>query len=182
MSRDEQERENLLRDAVAYVTRAEYRPVDAGAIFLGRRANGTLSIYLDQDAAQQQDPVWHFNAQGELRRAFWNGQLYKAEQHQLVKMTRVRTDNETELRAEQLSGDEQAVLLERVRHDITTVITALQTATTQVVGELESVEPCLSVSNQSATSFISPLAAKFGVLLQELIAKPLIIAASPGVN
>jgi hypothetical protein len=93
MARETHEREDLLRDAVALVPRVMLRVRMRGRsvdVFAGYRGE-SLSLYFDDD------PVYHFNGLGELRRAYVDGRLIKAERGQLVSLVRKRTESETVL-------------------------------------------------------------------------------------
>lgn len=85
MAQAPQDREDLLRDATAFSVRLQLRVEIGGepiCVFAGFRANGAASVYLDQD------PVYHFNASVQLRRAFVDGKLIKAERGQLITLDR----------------------------------------------------------------------------------------------
>ncbi|HEX3599001.1 MAG TPA: hypothetical protein VHU84_02590, partial [Lacipirellulaceae bacterium] len=77
MSREESQREDLIREATALVERIEISfdasvsndPDSPQQVIIGFRANGALSIFFGED------PVYQFNSAGDLRRAYWNGQL-----------------------------------------------------------------------------------------------------------
>jgi hypothetical protein len=108
MAREESDREDLLRDATALVERIEFAPTgtsDGAHVFAGFRADGALSIYFGAD------PVYHFNSGGELRRAFCDGWLIKAEAGRLVAMERKRQEHEVQLLSRELSDDAQAAFL-----------------------------------------------------------------------
>ena len=85
MARESHDREDLLRDATAYVSRMQLA-VDLGngtvEVFAGFHSTGAFSLYFNQD------PVYHFNRSGELRRAFVDDELIKAEAGSLVGMRR----------------------------------------------------------------------------------------------
>lgn len=109
MARHEQDREDLMREATALVERVELvSPEHGEPIVLGVRRDGCLSIYLSAEKAV------HFNTQAELRRAFVHGQLWKAEQHRLVTLTRHRTDNQVQLLRRDLSDAAQRDFLKAV--------------------------------------------------------------------
>ncbi len=116
MAREEHEREDLLRDAVALVERAQWCTVDGREVFLGFRKNGGLSVYFDQD------PVYHFTSDRQLRRAFVDNQLIKAEEHRLVEMHRERPGGEVQLVSRML--DEAAT--EQFLRDLRTALIALR--------------------------------------------------------
>ena len=72
MARDEADREDLVKEAVAYVVRGEFTlPNWEQPVFIGFRANGNFSFYFGSE------PVYQFDARGRLRRAFLNGKLYR---------------------------------------------------------------------------------------------------------
>jgi hypothetical protein len=74
MARLAQDREDLLREATALVPRVMLRMPMCGAtceVFAGFRA-GAASLYFGAD------PVYHFNSEGELRRAFVGDHVIKA--------------------------------------------------------------------------------------------------------
>jgi hypothetical protein len=101
MARDTHEREDLLRDAIALVPRVMLRVKLGGRnvdVFAGFRGE-SLSLYFGDD------PVYHFNDRGELRRAFVDGRLIKAENGRLVSLERKRGDTETVLER-QVGGEE----------------------------------------------------------------------------
>lgn len=106
MAREEEDREDLLREATALVERIELRlPDETETIVAGFRRNGAASLFFGAD------PVYQFNAMGELRRAYVGGKLYKAERGTLVQLTRVRTADETQLVHRDLAAAETQVLL-----------------------------------------------------------------------
>lgn len=104
MARESHDREDLLRDATAYSTRIQFI-ADLGEgpleIFAGFHRTGAFSFYFDQD------PVYHFNRSGQLRRAFADEVLIKAEAGQLVQLSRQRAEGEVALVRQVLSLDEQ---------------------------------------------------------------------------
>jgi len=101
MARASQDREDLLRDATAFATRVQLK-VPSGersrVVFAGFRMGGAMSIYFDQD------PVYHFNTAGHLRRAFVNDDLVKAERGRLVCLRRQRHEERHEERSESESA------------------------------------------------------------------------------
>jgi hypothetical protein len=89
------DREDLLREATALVERVELSlPADAldtNSVVAGFRKDGALSIFF------RADPVYQFNAAGELRRAYCDGLLYKAVRGALVSLERVRAKDAVQL-------------------------------------------------------------------------------------
>jgi hypothetical protein len=103
MAQEESPREDLLREAVALVERVELVLTDASDskhIVAGFRAEGGLSIYFGSD------PAYHFNSCGQLRRAFRDGLLLKAEKCRLVSLDRRRQESEVQLVRHELREDE----------------------------------------------------------------------------
>ena len=132
MARELHEREDLLRDAVALVPRVMLRVRLRGRsvdVFAGYRGE-SLSLYFDDD------PVYHFNDVGELRRAFVNGRLIKAESGQLVSLVRRRAESETVL--ERQAGGEESdsrlvVELSAILHELAAEIS---TNRLEIVGQI----------------------------------------------
>jgi hypothetical protein len=110
MARQEQDREDLLRDATALVERVELRVAGYEVpVVVGFRRDGCASIYIGQD------PAYHFNTAGELRRAFVDGRLYKAERGRLASLVRQRTDSEVQLLRSDLTDIEAANFCKAMR-------------------------------------------------------------------
>lgn len=109
MARHEHDREDLMVEATALVERVEVSAASRGdSIILGVRRDGCLSAYLRGDEA------YHFNSASELRRAYKDGRLIKAEQGKLVSLTRHRTNGEVQLLRRELADDEQTALLQNL--------------------------------------------------------------------
>jgi hypothetical protein len=116
VARRVESKENLLRDARALTPRVLLRiPLDGAEVeVLAGFRGDSLSLYFGED------PVYHFNAAGELRRAYAEEQLIKAEAGRLVFMRRVARDDETvlERRATDAAAEQQffAEMQRRVEH------------------------------------------------------------------
>ncbi len=109
MARVEQDREDLLREATRLLPRGEFLLAGRGeGVFVGFRPQGGPSFYFGPDE------VYQFNAAGQLRRAYLQGALYKAQGGQLVRMVRRRTPQQTQLLSRVLSREETESLLERM--------------------------------------------------------------------
>ena len=121
MAREIHQREDLLRDARALVPRVmitlqiDGRPVQ---LFAGFRGDA-LSLYFDED------PVFHFNAQGMLRRAFIEGRLLKAERARLVALDRRRAEGQVQLTRDEFDNGRQQALLADLRRRLHQVRVAL---------------------------------------------------------
>jgi hypothetical protein len=133
MARQESDREDLLRDAIALVERVELAPAEAGfaqRVVAGFRSDGAMSIYFGSDAAYQ------FNTAHELRRAFREDRLFKAVRGRLVSLERVRQQNEVQLLRRELSDAEQAAFLARLREMLSRVAADIDAGRFTVIGQV----------------------------------------------
>ncbi len=111
MARYTEDREDLLREATALVPRVMLRVGLEGRVvevFAGFRNGDALSIYFDSD------PVLHFNSRGELRRAFADGCILKAEHGKLVSWKPRRTATSVTMARHELSATEEEQFGERM--------------------------------------------------------------------
>ena len=115
MAHHESDREDLLREATALVERIELVPSSSTSkaaetpIVAGFRADGALSVFFGED------PVYQFNAAGELRRAYCDGLLLMAVRGRLVSLQRLRSANEVQLVRHELTDAEQNDFLAAMR-------------------------------------------------------------------
>ncbi|MFN0054544.1 MAG: hypothetical protein ACKV0T_20405 [Planctomycetales bacterium] len=110
MARNETDREDLIREATALVQRGEWRvPGEAEPVVAGFHRDGRLSVYFGAD------PVFHFEPDGSLRRAFFQGDLYRSQGSTLARLRRRRTETTSELQRHDLEGDELSDLLAAMR-------------------------------------------------------------------
>ena len=109
MARQEQEREDLLREATGLVRRAELCCGRfAEPVVVGFRRDGSGSIFLGAD------PVYQFNAGGQLRRAYKDGLLIKAERGKLASLDRQRRQRQVQLLRRDLDESATAALLAEI--------------------------------------------------------------------
>jgi hypothetical protein len=131
MARAESDREDLLREATALVERAELRiPAEQEPVTVGFRRDGALGIYFGAD------PVYQFNAAGQLRRAYVGGLLYKAESGRLVALRRERTAAEVILRRHDLDIAETARFLQSMGERLSRLLSALEGKEYDLLGEV----------------------------------------------
>jgi hypothetical protein len=161
MARQQSDREDLLREATALRQRAELAlPGSDEPLTFGFRQDGALSLFFGAD------PVYQFNAAGQLRRIYAGGLLYKAELGRLVRLTRERTESEVALVRHELSDAETAVLLADLARRIDDLRQTLAVGSYQVLGQVP------------ADADLVPL---LGAKLAELPLPP-VIAARPNVG
>jgi hypothetical protein len=133
MARDESNREDLLREATALAERVEFIPNGATAdehIVAGFRRSGALSIFFGED------PVYQFNAEGELRRAYSEGKLLKADRGRLVALQRVRTQNEVQLIRHKLDETDSNQFLAQMANHLQAFAALIDTNTFDVAGQV----------------------------------------------
>lgn len=85
MARQEQDREDLIGEATALVERVEFTFGSEDPVIVGFRNIGCGSVFFGGE------PVYQFNTQKELRRAYFEGRLYKAQARRLISLDRQRT-------------------------------------------------------------------------------------------
>jgi hypothetical protein len=81
MAIEERDREDLLRDGKMMPLRGETK-IDGKAVVVGFRKGVQMSLYCGAD------PVFQFNADHQLRRVFFDGQRYAAQNGKLVLLIR----------------------------------------------------------------------------------------------
>ncbi|MCP4815817.1 MAG: hypothetical protein GY888_25155 [Planctomycetaceae bacterium] len=140
MSEQEPAREDLIRTATALTERIELQVegFDALLVIGFRRSSG--SIYVGED------PVYHFNGTGELRRAHWQGKLVKAETGKLVALRRQRAPGQANLLRHEWNAAETAAFLEQLEQCLERLRSALEQqqyrVTRQVPADQDLVAQC----------------------------------------
>jgi hypothetical protein len=121
VARIELDREDLMRDAAALRQRVELL-VDGFSepVFAGFKSNGSLSVYIGQD------PVYQFDRDGRLRRAYAAGLLYRTQGTTLATLRRERTETETVLVRRDLSVAQCEAFLAEMRDTLGSLLESLQ--------------------------------------------------------
>jgi len=132
---EEEPREDLLREATALVRRGVWGSPTTGGrpgsqIVAGFRRNGALSLFFDES------PVYQFNPAGELRRAYVDGLLYKADRGRLVQMRRERAERQTTLVSRPLADEEQSALLAEAEARISAFFQTLEANQLSRIGQV----------------------------------------------
>lgn len=131
MAQEELDREDLLAEATALARRAAFRSkADSREIVAGFRRGGGLSLYFGQD------PALHFNSAGQLRRAFAEGLLYKAQAGTLVALRRLRTPSQVQLQSRSLLADEVLQFCQAVDRRLAHLADGLASGLVQVAGQV----------------------------------------------
>lgn len=127
MARNEADREDLMREAVALTERVElFVPGFEELITIGFRSNGAMSIFVGQD------PVYQFDPSGRLRRAFVDGFLYRSQHSGLARLERVRNESEVQLLRCDLSLSECAAFRQAMKDTLSRILSQLQEKTVRV--------------------------------------------------
>ena len=138
MARHEEDKEDLMREATALVQRVELTlPATGETCVIGFRRDGAASVFFGAD------PVLQFNKTLELRRAFCEGKLVKAEQGRLVWLERVRTETEVQLRRREFTADEQRSFVETAQLRLSDLRQQVAIAETQVLRQIPEGEDVL---------------------------------------
>ena len=103
MASEQHPKEDLMRDATALVQRIKFSLPTGDSIVVGFRsqdaADGTASFFFGDD------PVYQFNENYHLRRGYVGG-IIKADQGGLVRLSKVRTGAQVEMRRYEFSSAE----------------------------------------------------------------------------
>lgn len=132
MARITRDRENLLLEATALVPRVMLAMDIRGQrceVFAGLRGN-SLSIYFGAS------PVYHFNAAGELRRAYVDECLIKAESGQLIGSIRQRSAEQVVLASKLLSVEETDRFLTELADRLADLRDNLNRSAVEVIGQV----------------------------------------------
>ena len=127
MARNEADREDLMREAVALTERVElFVPGFEELITIGFRSNSAMSIFVGQD------PVYQFDPSGRLRRAFVGGFLFRSQHSALARLERVRNESEVQLLRYDLSPSECAAFQQVMKDTLHRILSQLQEKTVRV--------------------------------------------------
>ncbi len=129
MARKEADREDLMNEARAFVRRAMWRLADGTELFAGFREDGRFSVFLGQD------PCYHFDTLGRLRRSYAGGFLYRTQGSRLARLSRVRTEKTTILRRRDLSASETTKFLQEMASDLGRIREELSSQSAQLLAE-----------------------------------------------
>ena len=127
MARNESDREDMMAEAVSLVRRIECRSeLFSEPIVAGFNVQGWMFLYIGSD------PMYRFDDQGRLRRAFVDCRLYRTQGHTLAVMDRQRTFDagepvETTLVRQDLSAVELEVFRLRMHSNLNNVSECLRT-------------------------------------------------------
>jgi hypothetical protein len=131
MARHEADREDLMAEATALRERVELAlPDEAEHTIAGFREGGRFSLYFGFD------PVFHFDTDGALRRAFLGGDLYRSQAQTLARLTRTRAGSALNLVRHDLGAGELETFLATMRERLDRLLTALRSGAALVVQQI----------------------------------------------
>ena len=149
MPRREAEREDLMAEATALRERVELQvPGQPEHVVAGFHDDGRFSIYFGGD------PVFHFDAEGRLRRAFVAGRLYRSQAQTLARLTRVRTDHAVHLERHDLDPRELEAFWAQVQQHLAGFLAALEEHSARVV---QQVPPGIDLTAKIIPALLSAL-------------------------
>jgi hypothetical protein len=128
MAKNEADREDLIREAAALTERAELQSVSFSEIItVGYRTTGAFSVFIGQD------PVYQFDPDYRLRRAYENGFLFRSHETTLARMIRQRTEVQTLLIRSDLLPEELAAFRSKMLNQLQTLLSDLDTGQTSII-------------------------------------------------
>lgn len=131
MAKQEVDREDILREATALVNRVELKVLgraDGDHIVFGFRECGSLAVYFGSE------PVYQFNVNQALRRAYHQGCLLKAVDCLLVSMRRERHDRKLQWISTSWDDEKTREFVGQVCRDMSQLVIAIETGEVQVIG------------------------------------------------
>jgi hypothetical protein len=152
MARITHDREDLLREATALTPRVVLAMDIEGErceVFAGFRGE-SLSIYFGPS------PVYHFNATGELRRAFLDDGLIKAESGQLICLVRERSAPQVVLASTPLSAEESGKFLDQMSNRLSDLRCHLSRREFEIIGQVPDDSDAVSRLTQWLTDWPGP--------------------------
>lgn len=139
MARLSSDREDLMAEAVTLVPRIAFLlPHSPREIVAGGRADGRWSIFFGGD------PVYQFDMEHRLRRAFIEGVPYRSQGTTLARLTRQESQHETVLLRHDLTADELTQFFRRLRLDLQPVADAISHGTAQILNCIPPGSDCLA--------------------------------------
>lgn len=151
MARNALDREDLMREATALVQRVEFRATDGrnGSVVAGFRRDGCLSLYFGAD------PVYQFDSEGRLRRAFVRGRLYRTQGSALAELTQVRSSQATTLSRHDLSPDQLGRFFQEMLGHVAILRVTVQQGPSAVIRQVPANEPVLTRLSQRLDALLN---------------------------
>jgi hypothetical protein len=120
-----------MQEATGLIRRAEWRvPFQPDVIVAGFKRSGGWSIYFGAD------PVYQFDADGRLRRAFAHGDLWRTQGATLARLQRERTETTSVFQRHDLTDAELHEFLREVHQRLTALLTSLDCGAAQFLRQV----------------------------------------------
>jgi hypothetical protein len=131
MARHQEDREDILREATAFVERVELE-IDGleDPVVVGFRSASGPAFFFGAD------PVYQFNSQSQLRRGYRQGQLLKAEAGRLIELRRERTSSSMNLVRHELDEQQLSEFMRQLTGRLQLIREALQAQHFHVLGQV----------------------------------------------
>ena len=144
MAKQNQDKEDILREATALVNRVELKLGGEGesddSVFVGFRRDGAVSFFFGAE------PVYQFNTQHAFRRGYYQNTMLKAEQGKLVQLTRSREGEKLVLLRREFNDQQTVEFCEEMRHNLLNLLSVVRDEKYELMGfvvEDNTVEPLL---------------------------------------
>ncbi len=139
MARYETDRDNLIQEATAFVRRVEFRvPFLNEPIVAGFKRSGAWSVYFAAD------PVFQFDAESRLRRAYVNGFLFRTQGSTLARLERSQMFDETTLRRHDLTDRELFAFRERMCDQLSQLHAAMENGFSEPLRQVPELDDVMS--------------------------------------
>lgn len=133
MAREQHDREDLLAEASSLIERISLRAAGFDEeLLIGFRRDHSASFYFGQPR------VYQFTSDGQLRRAFVDDLLFKAEGGRLISLRRQREPQAVSMVRHELDAAEQAAFLREMNAQLETLHHALAKQHFEVQGQVGS--------------------------------------------
>ncbi len=143
MARQQSDREDLLAEAAGLLPRGELLvPNFADPVVVGARGNQAWSLYFGPDL------VYHFNSAGELRRAFADERIVKAEAEKLVSLTKQQDATAVNLLRHEFTREEQGKFMDVLTTNVRSLLAAVDSGKAKVLREIPAEGELLKVLRQ----------------------------------
>jgi hypothetical protein len=125
-----------MREAVALVRRVALDvPDEKDSVICGFRSGGALSVYFGSA------PVYQFDTDARLRRAFVDGLLFRTHGTTLAQLKRQRREGASELLRRDLSADELDEFLKMMRFRLQRLLSAIKSNAAAVIQQVPDDQP-----------------------------------------
>ena len=131
MARHQEDREDILREATAFVERVELE-IDGleDPVVVGFRSASGPAFFFGAD------PVYQFNSQSQLRRGYRQGCLLKAEAGRLIELRRERTESSMNLVRHELDEQQLSEFIRQLTGNLQFLGEALVSQHFRLVGQI----------------------------------------------